>query len=336
MQERIWRSDKRSYIRLLPKALNISTRGCSRLLERAMSDFGFEHSYQSAVERLREHYGFVLSSTVLARVTQGHANAIAKKLESRSSASALPAKGAEQIVAQSDGTFLRIVSTDSQSSDRRKSRRIDFKEARLCAATKHKTDRVFYEATFETVDEVGLKWAQATKQAGRGLNSHIHVVSDGATWIASQAKQLFGEHGTFLVDFFHLCEYLAAASETCSSRPKQWLQTQKKRLKKGHYKKVIKELSQHCEAQEVPDEKAPVRCAHRYMLNRRDQFDYSEAIEKELPIGSGLIESGHKHVLQARMKIPGASWSMQNAETMVQARTFRANGYWNQYWLDAA
>ena len=44
-----------------------------------------------------------------------------------------------------------------------------------------------------------------------------------------------------------------------------------------------------------------------------------------LPIGSGLIEAGHKHALEARLKISGAAWLPSNAETMAQLRVLRSN-----------
>ena len=52
----------------------------------------------------------------------------------------------------------------------------------------------------------------------------------------------------------------------------------------------------------------------------------------ELPIGSGEVESGHKHVLQKRLKIAGAWWREPNVEFMLQLRTVRANGDWDKYW----
>ena len=72
------------------------------------------------------------------------------------------------------------------------------------------------------------------------------------------------------------------------------------------------------------------------MQNRVDALDYKQALEQNLPIGSGLIESAHKHVLQSRMKIPGAAWKLENAENMVRARAFRANHKWDQYWAKKA
>ena len=114
------------------------------------------------------------------------------------------------------------------------------------------------------------------------------------------------------------------------------MNTQKKRLKAGRAQVVIKELQKHLETESTPEANAPLRKAFRYLSNRQDALAYRQALEDGLPIGSGLIESGHKHVLQARMKLPGAAWSIQNAESFVRARAFRANKLWPAYWKQAA
>ena len=49
-------------------------------------------------------------------------------------------------------------------------------------------------------------------RAGFGANSRVHAVSDGAPWIVGQIEQQFGDQGRYLIDFYHVCEYLAAAS----------------------------------------------------------------------------------------------------------------------------
>ena len=66
------------------------------------------------------------------------------------------------------------------------------------------------------------------------------------------------------------------------------------------------------------EDASPVRRVWRYLDNRRDYLAYEKAIENGLPLGSGMIESGNKHVLQAWMKIPGASWNIETAENFFQ------------------
>ena len=60
--------------------------------------------------------------------------------------------------------------------------------------------------------------------------------------------------------------------------------------------------------------------------------DYAGAIARELPIGSGLIESGHKHGLHARLKGTGTAWLPVNADALAQLRVLRANPHWDAFW----
>ena len=80
------------------------------------------------------------------------------------------------------------------------------------------------------------------------------------------------------------------------------------------------------------DEEAPVRQGHRYLGNRLDFLDYPGALALGLPIGSGLIESGHRHVLQARLKKAGTAWLPEHADQIAHLRVLRANNQWLSIW----
>jgi len=329
--ETLWRGCQSSYTRLLPTALGVSSRRCSLPLQRAVSDFGFEKSFKQAAGSISEHYGFELPLSAVATVTRKHAAKIAIRQSARTKqANALPACGAGQLIAEADGSFVRIVSGTGTKADARKCRTVDYREARLCASSIHGSDCVRYDATFGPVDTVAALWAQTAKLVGVSLQSRVHVLADGAVWIDSQRSVAFGKQGGPLIDLYHVLEYLGEAAGTCSAQPTRWLKTQKKRLKSGRSDRVIEELKKHCEQHSEPEETSPVRRAWRYLENRRDYLAYDKAIEKGLPLGSGLIESGNKHVLQARMKIPGASWNIVTAENFARARAMRANHQWDQ------
>jgi hypothetical protein len=158
-------------------------------------------------------------------------------------------------------------------------------------------------------------------------------VGDGAPWIADQTKAKFGTQASYLVGFFHVCEYLAAASKTCApDNPQVWTENQKNLLKNNDHTIVIENLTVHLETEDIQSEKAPVRACHRYLSNRADQLDYKGAIEKGLPIGSGEIESAHRYVIQQRLKLAGAWWKAANVQPMLALRIVSANGDWEKYW----
>ena len=209
----------------------------------------------------------------------------------------------------------------------------DWKEIRLTAAQAQGKEETFYAATFGSVEEVGRRWGHCTRSAGWGLNSQIHALGDGAGWIRLQTKEVFGSQGKFTCDFFHVSEYLGAAAASCQAKaPDRWRRIQQARLKRGASEKVMEALAEHLEPESTPDQAAPVRNGHRYLTNRTDCLDYPRALKLGLPIGSGMIESGHRHVLQARLKKAGAAWLITHADRIANLRVLRANGQWLNLW----
>jgi Uncharacterised protein family (UPF0236) len=329
--ERVWRTGQQKYLRLLPEAIGVTPRGRSKRLERVLSDFGCEHSFRHAAARVLEHYGFEISASAVREATLHHAGRAEQILEKeyQESFRILPAQGAEHVVAQADGSLVRTVTAGPRKGKKPR----DWKEIRLTAAQAlGKTDKV-YAATFDEVDQVGRRWGHCARRAGWGLNSQIHALGDGAEWIRLQTQEVFGQQGTFLCDYYHVSEYLAEAAPSCRAKaPDQWRRTQQKRLKRGALQKVVDTLAEHLEPADTIEELAPVTNAHRYLSNRTDCLDYPRALRLGLPIGSGMIESGHRHVLQARLKKAGAAWLMSNAALIASLRVLRANGQWLTLW----
>ena len=71
--EQVWSTDQRAYARLLGSAIGVSPRGRSARLERALTDFGCEHSFEHAASRVLEHYGFEIGFSAVRDTTLEHA-----------------------------------------------------------------------------------------------------------------------------------------------------------------------------------------------------------------------------------------------------------------------
>jgi hypothetical protein len=144
---------------------------------------------------------------------------------------------------------------------------------------------------------------------------------------------VFQSQGVFLCDFYHVSEYLGAAAPTCRAlQPEAWRRTQQQRLRRGAVPQVLEALEPHLEPDGTAEEQAPVRNAYRYLNNRLDCLDYPGALALDLPIGSGMIESGHRHVLQARLKKAGTAWLRDHADQIAHLRVLRANHQWESMW----
>ena len=331
IEERIWCSPAKSYIRPATERLGIVPQGKSLRLQRVLTDFGCEHSFLRATESVREHYGFEVGASAVRKATLAHAQRAKEKLEKEYEEPfrILPEVSQEHVIAEADGTMICTI----ESGPRKSKRPREWKEMRLVAAQAKGSATTIYGATFGSVEETGKRWGHCAKAAGWGLNSRIHSLGDGAEWIRLQSREVFGEQGSFLCDFFHVSEYLGAAAPACrSTSPNQWRRTQQKRLRRGAVQMVVDALAEHLEPLGKPDEEAPVRNSHRYLTSRLDCLDYPLAIKLGLPIGSGMIESGHRHVLHARLKKAGAAWLQNHADQIGHLRVLRANHQWESLW----
>jgi len=275
-----------------------------------------------------------IPASAIRKITQKHAKAIEKyRPEKRVQKEKL-------LITEVDGSMVPIVELGEKTEniDLRKTRKTCWKEAKLCFSRGEKKLTKTYGAIIGSPKELGKKLYACAQRTGFVKNmTYVHALGDGAPWIVDQIDDQFGSQAHFLIDFFHTCEYLAEASSWCDIlNSKDWLEEKKKMLKAGESKKVLMQMKQRLsQLDDTPDDNGLKKCI-RYMEKRIKYMAYGEAKKNELPIGSGEIESSHRHIVQKRLKIAGAWWKTDNANAMLQLRVARANNDWEGYWKEAA
>lgn len=308
----------------------IRPRAYSLPLQRALVDFGADDSFLQAAKKVREHYGVEVPLAAARQHTLAHAKAIGA-LQHQAG------PGARMLITSMDGSMVPIVESGS-GEDQRKGKTLLWKQANLCCARSQDAVECVYGATLASVKMAGLVWREVAVGAGLLSTSSVHAVADGADPIFNAFNEQFApweKKAKFTVDYFHVDEHLSvAADHIAPAKKKEWLHRQHGLLLANKVPGVLKTLAAHLEPPEQAD--APVRGVHQYIHKRKDNMDYAGARAQGLPIGSGEIESGHRHVIQQRLKIAGAWWTLPNAEVMLGLRTTRANHDWNRYWSDFA
>jgi hypothetical protein len=337
VEERV-RQKGRGQLRPLALWLGVRPGGYTPCLQRVVVDFGAEESFATAAERLELHHALRLSASTVRTITLHHARAMETRAEPVDRVRTLPPRGADCIIAQADGTMLPVLTFREGDGDRRRRRHCQWNEWRLCGAQIAGQKSVHYGVSAQGVEHTGRVWAQTVARADWALSTHLDVVSDGAAWIQGQCREHFGNQARFLIDFYHASHYVAQAAQALG-RPTAWLRQRLGQLKAGQASSVVALLDPHLEASTQADDDAPIRAACRYLTNQANHLDYPSAQARGLPIGSGLIEAGHRHVLQKRLKRSGAWWCHSNLSAMAQLRVTRANrlehSYWNQTVLPA-
>lgn len=274
----------------------VRNRGYSKLLKRAITDFGADVAFDHVPKKVKEHYGIEVARNAVREITERQG---ARMLEQESLQTQIPDRaGVAVVVAELDGSMIPVVRTAEPEPglDRRTTRQLDWQEARLALAYRQGSVTPRFGATLGGAEKAGAQWADCVIRSGAGQQTFIHCLGDGAPWIAGQAEQRFGTQARYLIDFFHLSEYLSAAAPRCvADQPQAWLEQQKQHLKQNRPEAVLAALAPCLERHKATaDQPAPVQACYRYIDNRPGQFDYHSALAAGLPIGSGEVESAHR------------------------------------------
>lgn len=335
--ERIFTQGRRGgELRPFATAAEVVCRGCSIALQRAITDFGADGPFAAAAVKLREHYGIDVPVSTVRATTERH-GATMRRLPSADTAAPV-GPGVERLIVEMDGSLVPRVDTTHDGAaeaprDGRKRRRLSWVEARLCLAHAPGSVTPRFGGTLGDVTAAGDQLRACAVAAGGGPDTQVHAVGDGAVWITEQVERVFGAQARYLLDFYHLCDYLAAAADAVAGPdPRAWMDEKKTWLKANRWPEVLTLLRPAVESDDVAEDHAPVRACVRYLTNRTAHVDYQAALAAGLPIGSGEIESAHRYILQSRLKRAGAWWTFENLQNMLALRLLRANGAWEEYW----
>ena len=118
---------------------------------------------------------------------------------------------AKTLITEMDGSMVPIMQSGT-GPDKRKGKKLLWREARLCCARSVDRVQALYGATLGSIEVASWTWRQTAQRAGCVPSTHVHGVGDGAPWILNTFEQEFGQQGSYTIDFYHVSEYLAAAA----------------------------------------------------------------------------------------------------------------------------
>jgi hypothetical protein len=289
-----------------------------------MTDFGIEESFHEAVNRMKEHHGVDVNVSAVRNITEKHASRAAELLANEQ---AIDQKS-KQMILEMDGEMVPLVEY-KDSVDKRKTKTNLWGELRISTVQNHHEVNWKYASSFNSTDELGDRTKIVMKSIGFDEKTLVHGVGDGAKWIYEQGEKIAGSNFSYTVDQPHLCEYFTKAVEAWRKDTREEVQRLKKLADEGKIGEVVKELQER--QKEYPEDEGLESCL-RYIKNRPGQFEYDKIRGKELPVGSGKVESTHRSLMQKRLKKPGTWWLKGNADKMADLRTLRGNGKWHLLW----
>ena len=134
-----------------------------------------------------------------------------------------------------------------------------------------------------------------------------------------------------IFDWAHATEHLTNTIDACGKLTDEerthWLNTQRKRLKKGRLQAVLSALKTLCRGRRA----AQIRKQIIFFEQHAHRMRYAEFRKAGLPIGSGAVESAIRRVVNLRMKGPGIFWTPENAQRMLFIRCQLLSGRWQGF-----
>ena len=138
-----------------------------------------------------------------------------------------------------------------------------------------------------------------------------------------------------IMDFIHVLEYLWKAAyclyEKGSEAAESWVCEGALRVLRGESAGVARGIRQSASKRQLKKREAMDKCAG-YLQKNQSRLRYGIALAEGLPIASGVIEGACRHLINDRMDITGARWSLQGAEAILKLRSINSSGDWDEYW----
>jgi len=166
----------------------------------------------------------------------------------------------------------------------------------------------------------------------RGAETVVTVM-DGAPWL----QELIDEQcpgAVRILDFPHAAGYLAQAAQATvgagTTAASAWLDEWVPKLKNGPPEDVLAAI--RCLPASDPAAVTVRRTAVRYLSARLEQIRYATFCEQGYPIGSGIVESAGKLVVEARLKGSGMHWNPSSLNPILALRGRLCSGQWAQIW----
>jgi hypothetical protein len=180
--------------------------------------------------------------------------------------------------------------------------------------------RLLTEAARRGALEV-VGWDGGRAGPGLAVLRRVLVLGDGAPWIWHLAADHFGER-IEIVDFYHASEHvwaLAHALYGVGTEPAAaWAAARCTELEQQGAEALLRSLRRVRPS--TADGKEALRRERGYFRTNRTRMAYPRFRAQGLPIGSGAVESSARHLVQLRLKRPGARWSDTGAQAIMTLR----------------
>jgi hypothetical protein len=312
-------------------------------VQETITRLGSRLPYREAQEELALMWKVNVSKSSLRQITMRHGRVANTLIEGKvvqlEATAPRPIAQPQQLVMCTDGAMVPLI-----TGEWREVKTVAFGEFAACWDAKRrqvatKTRGVSYFSRVAPAEEFGCMALVEWHRRGGENAQRVVAVNDGAVWI-----QFFIDYhcpqAIRVIDFAHAQEYVATVgraiygAETDAFR--HWFARMSHQLGHQPPQRTVNELRLLQRQQPDHPEAETIELAIRYLEKRLELIDYPHFRQQQIPIGSGIGESGHKVVMQRRMKGAGMRWAEASLNPMLALRMALCNQTWTASWQEIA
>ncbi len=292
--------------------------------------------FEEAKNDLKTHYGAVFDKKILHRLVQDVAEGLSIEKVSKKASDIRKmlvslrngSKRRTAVVIGIDGAYVPIrPDHKSRKGKRGKGYWREAKGIRIYAIADKRIHHILSWHQIQDADRIKecldavLKMELIPADVAR-----VCVCADGADWIWNRVRKVF-PGAKLVLDYYHCSEHIHKFAEIYfndDSEKLKWLRDAKSDLFSGSVLKLVGRLRTMNSSDEETAEE--ILSLANYLEERSEMTYYSSFKRGGYPTGSGGIEASNKYVCHRRMKLSGAWWKEDMANTMLSLRSAYSNG----------
>jgi len=191
-----------------------------------------------------------------------------------------------------------------------------------------------YVARLDNSETFGWHLWLAACRCGLREAEELVYIGDGAGWIRSQFEQHF-QRAVFIIDWYHASKHVWDCGKALFGEGTQatdnWVSEHLALLWDGLTRKLLDALKEQGKKHRGRKREA-IDTLYRYISVNEEQMQYDVFRAHEYDIGSGMVESGCKHVVGKRLKQSGMIWSRAGSSATLALRVCWLNERWYELW----
>lgn len=190
-------------------------------------------------------------------------------------------------------------------------------------------------------DQLSVRMLLEAVRQGMRTAKKVVWLSDGGRGFWAIYRERFARCAAGVLDFYHAAQNLWKGAQALfngkTPEAAGWFHANRRRLRYGNPEDVLADIKNALDVRGLPDAAQTVLSnLYEYLAVHRDHIDYTKFKELGLPIGSGLVESACKWLIQQRFKGVGMRWSEDGFNHLLHLRLAWVNSRFDVMFLGDA